>query len=186
MNTNEIAVAGATQLAQCLSRVREDQLDGLTGAIVAAGRVYVYGAGRSLLMLRCMAMRLMHLGFTSYVVGDTTTPAFGEKDLLIVASGSGSTSSVTNVAAKAKALGGTLAVVTTRADSALGRMADHLVEVPVPTDKAGDEDRDQALLPGGSLFEQATLLIGDAMVLPLGALRKIPTDRAFALHANLE
>jgi 6-phospho-3-hexuloisomerase len=65
-------------------------------------------------------------------------------------------------------------------------MADHLVEVPVPTDEVGDEGRDQALLPGGSLFEQATLLIGDAMVLPLAERRKVPTDRAFALHANLE
>ena len=109
----------------------------------------------------------MHLGFTSYVVGDTTTPAFGEKDLLIVASGSGSTSSVTNVAAKAKLLGGTLAVITTRADSALGRMADHLVEVPVLTDQVDGECMGRPLLPGGSLFEQATLLIGDAMCSPI-------------------
>jgi len=186
MNTNEIAVAGATQLAQCLSRVREDQLDGLADAIVAARGVYVCGAGRSLLMLRCMAMRLMHLGFTSYVVGDTTTPAFDEKDLLIAASGSGSTSSVVGVAEKAKALGGTLAVITTRADSALGRMADHLVEVPTLADREGGEGGERPLLPGGSLFEQATLLIGDAMVLPLSARHGIPTDRAFALHANLE
>lgn len=186
MNTNEIAVAGATQLAQCLSRVREDQIDGLANAIVAARGVYVCGAGRSLLMMRCMAMRLMHLGFTSYVVGDTTTPAFGEGDLLVAASGSGSTSSVTNVAAKAKLLGGTLAVITTRADSALGRMADHLVEVPVLTDQVDGECVGRPLLPGGSLFEQATLLIGDAMVLPLGARHRIPTDQAFALHANLE
>ena len=50
MNTNEIAVTGANQLAQCLSRVREDQLDGLTDAIVTARGIYVCGAGRSLLM----------------------------------------------------------------------------------------------------------------------------------------
>ena len=54
-------------------------------------------------------------------------------------------------------------IPSTRADSALGRMADHLVEVPVLTDQVDGECMGRPLLPGGSLFEQATLLIGDAM-----------------------
>ena len=60
-------------------------------AICKAKKIYVAGAGRSLLTLRCLAMRLMHLGFESYVVGDTTTPAFEKEDLRIAGSGSGET-----------------------------------------------------------------------------------------------
>lgn len=186
VNINEIARVGATQLSDCVSKVSDAQLRSLIEAICGAKKVYVYGAGRSLLMLRCLAMRLMHLGLTSYVVGDTTTPAFGPDDLLIVASGSGSTMSVVNMAKKAKDLGGALAVLTIKSESALGSMADVLVEVPAYTDKVAYADLERPLMPGGSLFEQSVLLLGDALVLPISEHQNIPTDHAFALHANLE
>lgn len=186
MEIGRIARMGATQLADCLAKVDERQLEGLADAIVAARSVFVCGAGRSLLMLRCLAMRLMHLGLTSHVVGDTTTPAFGEGDLLIAASASGSTSSVVNVAEKARALGGMVAAITILPGSTLGHLADYVVEVPAYTDKPGDDRLERPLLPGGSMFEQAVLLLGDALVLPLGKRADVPLDRAFTLHANLE
>lgn len=37
-------------------------------------------------MIRGLAMRLMHLGFDSHVVGDTTTPALAAGGLLIASS----------------------------------------------------------------------------------------------------
>jgi 6-phospho-3-hexuloisomerase len=46
------------------------------------------------------AMRFMHLGYTVFIV--ETTPAILEGDLLLVASGSGTTSSVVSSAEKAK------------------------------------------------------------------------------------
>lgn len=57
-------------------------------------RIFVYGTGRSGLMLKAFAMRLMQIGLNSYVVGETTTPSVQEGDLLIVASASGETGSV--------------------------------------------------------------------------------------------
>lgn len=184
--TSARASLGAEQLAGCLERVDAAQLDELEDAIVSARRVFVAGAGRSLLMLRAFAMRLMHLGFTAYVVGDTTTPAFGEDDLLIAGSGSGTTSGVVNVAKKAKALGGRVACFTIKADSPLGQLSDYVVTIPAYTDKEDYEGMEKPVLPGGSEFESSILLLGDAMVVPLGEKRGIPTDRAFDLHANLE
>ncbi len=67
---------------------------GLGGHLGQTGRVFVAGAGRSGLVLRMAAMRLMHLGMTVHVAGDTTTPAISSGDLLLVASGSGTTSGV--------------------------------------------------------------------------------------------
>ncbi|NLO77568.1 MAG: 6-phospho-3-hexuloisomerase, partial [Methanomicrobiales archaeon] len=43
--------------------------------LVGAERIYVMGAGRSGLVAKGFAMRLMHLGMHSYVVGETITPA---------------------------------------------------------------------------------------------------------------
>jgi len=186
MNISEIANEAGLQLAECLGKVNDTQMEQLEDAICEAKRIFVFGAGRSMLMLRCLAMRLMHLGLVSYVVGDTTTPAFGKGDLLITASGSGTTSGVVNVARKAKTLGGKIAVMTIKRESELGMLADYLVEIPAYTDKVQYKDLKRPLLPGGSLFEQSVLLLGDALVLPISEKEKIPTDMAFTLHANLE
>jgi len=43
--------------------------------ILDAKRIYVTGAGRSGLIARAFAMRLLHLGFDVFVVGETVTPA---------------------------------------------------------------------------------------------------------------
>lgn len=44
-------------------------------AILRAHRVFVFGTGRSGLVLKMVAMRLMHLGLPVQVVGETTTTA---------------------------------------------------------------------------------------------------------------
>ena len=46
------------------------------------------------------AMRLMHLGYIVYVVGETITPALREGDLLVGVSGSGKSISVIDAASK--------------------------------------------------------------------------------------
>lgn len=189
MNIPEVAARGTVELAECVSQVDPSQLNALMEEICSASKVYSCGAGRSLLQMRCFAMRLMHLGFTSYVVGDTTTPAFEAGDFLIAASASGATSGVISIAKKAKSLGGRVAVLTTRPESELAELADLVVCVPAQTDKvpsvAGEEGR-KTVFPGGSMFEQSVLIIGDALVVPLAERRGVPLNRMFALHANLE
>lgn len=186
MKVNELAASAARELADTLEKVDENQIQQLMQAILDAKKIYVAGAGRSLLMLRGMAMRLMHLGFESYVVGDTTTPAFEPGDLLIAGSGSGETGGLINVVTKAKKIGGKVAVMTIRKNSTLGQMADVLIEIPAYTDKGDTSDLKRPILPGGTMFEQCMLFIGDTIVIPLGEKIDIPTDRAFSRHANLE
>lgn len=186
MDVTVIAARAAEELAGTLAGIDERQVDQLMEAICKAKKVYVAGAGRSLLMLRCIAMRLMHLGFESYVVGDTTTPAFEKEDLLIMGSGSGETSGLINIAKKAKKIGGTVAALTIRRESTLGQLVDLLVEIPAYTDKVESSEDSRPILPGGSMFEQSMLVLGDAMVLPLAERAGVPTDRAFSRHANLE
>lgn len=186
MHVAETAAKAAIELSDVLKKIKDEQVQKLIDEICEAKRIYVAGAGRSLLMLRCFAMRLMHLGFESYVVGDTTTPAFEPGDLLIIGSGSGETSTVLSIANKAKKIGGTIAVITIKADSSLGRMADLLVEIPGYTNKVDFQDLKRPIMPSGSLFEQSLLLLGDAVVIPLAEKKGIPLDKPFSRHANLE
>ncbi|MDO4323011.1 MAG: 6-phospho-3-hexuloisomerase [Lachnospiraceae bacterium] len=186
MEIKNVAAAAAREIAETLQKIDENQVDLLVGEILKAKKVYVSGAGRSLLMMRGIAMRLMHLGFESYVVGDTTTPAFEKGDLLIVGSGSGETSGLINVVNKAKKLGGNIAVFTIKKESSLGKMADVLVEIPAFTPKVHYENMKRTILPSGSLFEQCLLVLGDTIVIPLAEKRNIVLEGEFSRHANLE
>jgi 6-phospho-3-hexuloisomerase len=87
-------------------------------------RIFVTGEGRSGLVARMFAMRLMHLGCQDYVVGETTTPSIQAGDLLIDFSGSGSTGNLVAIATKAKEIGARIVSVTTQTDSPLGKVAD--------------------------------------------------------------
>lgn len=139
MKINNIGALAAKELSKTLESINEEQIQTLIKAICASKRIFVYGAGRSMLMLRGIAMRLMHLGFDSYVVGDTITPALQENDLLILGSASGETSGLINVANKAKSLGGRIAVLTIDKTSTLGKLSDYIIEIPAYTDKIEDE-----------------------------------------------
>lgn len=158
------------------------------GAIIPliqqAGRVFVVGAGRTGLALKAAAMRLMHLGLTVFVVGETTTPAITAGDLLIAGSGSGTTSSIVKAAEKAVAAGARVVAISTTATSPLAAVATLVVVLPAARkqDHGGEISRQYA----GSLFEQSVLLLLDAVFQTLWGLDGTPAEEIWQRHANLE
>ena len=173
--TKTAAIAGM-EISEIESRIDEKQLKQLMEKIRRAKKIYVCGAGRSLLMLRCFAMRLMHVGYDAYVVGDTTTPAFEEGDLLIVGTASGETTNLISIA-----------VCSIFPESSLGKRADAFVRIPAYTDKLPEsDDNKKNILPGGSMFEISMLVLFDTMIMPLAEEKSVATNTYFARHANLE
>ncbi|WP_311211592.1 MULTISPECIES: 6-phospho-3-hexuloisomerase [unclassified Arthrobacter] len=160
------------------------QLAVLAGRIHRAKRVFLAGAGRSGLVLRMAAMRLMHLGLTVHVAGDTTTPAITSGDLLVVASGSGTTSGVVKAAETAIAAGADVAAVTTNPGSPLAGLADALVIIPAAqkTDHGSSLSRQYS----GSLFEQSLFLATEAVFQTLWENTDEPAEQLWLRHANLE
>ena len=121
---------------------RED-IKSMLQKILEGDRIFVMGAGRSGLVAKAFAMRLMHLGFTVYVVGETTTPAVGQKDVVIAISGSGETRSIADLGKIVKDIGSTLITVTSKKESTLGRTSD--ITMVLPSKTKNDHDA------GGSL-----------------------------------
>lgn len=160
------------------------QLAVLAERIRRAERVFLSGAGRSGLVLRMAAMRLMHLGLTVHVAGDTTTPAIAAGDLLVVASGSGTTSGVVKAAETAIAAGANVAAVTTNPGSPLAGLADALVIIPAAqkTDHGSSLSRQYS----GSLFEQSLFLATEAVFQTLWENTDEPAEQLWLRHANLE
>ncbi|MHA6484218.1 6-phospho-3-hexuloisomerase [Paenibacillus sp. strain BS8-2] len=171
------------ELEQTLQAVRSVEVDALTKQITEADKIFVAGAGRSGLMMRAFAMRLMHMGFRAYVVGETITPGISEEDLLLIGSGSGETKTLVSMAAKAQSIGAAVGVVTIVPESTLGRLADSIVQIPAVTKDSASGSSSQ---PMGTLFEQCLLLLLDAIVLDLMESKKLQGTAMYSNHANLE
>jgi 6-phospho-3-hexuloisomerase len=159
-------------------------LDEAVSLIRDAPRVFVLGAGRSGLALRMTAMRLMHLGLTVHVVGETTTPAIGEHDVLLVASGSGTTAGIVRAAETATAVGAAVIALTTDARSALADLSRTVIIVPAAQKQ--DHTGAVSIQYAGGLFEQAIVFIGDAIFHTLWKLSGTDAAELWPRHANLE
>lgn len=187
MEIKEILQRITEELSDCFASLQEEQLKALEERIKGANKIFVAGAGRSLMMIRGLAMRLMHMGFQSYVVGETVTPAIEPGDLLIIASGSGSTGTLTVIAEKCKRIGGELALITTMPNSPIGELADCIVEVKAATTKSEANTR-KTFQPGANTFEQSVLLIGDAIFIDIISAGDLEENNRVLMkrHANLE
>ena len=187
MAVKEVLLQVHDELLHCFEKLDESQLQKLENYIKNANRVFVAGAGRSLLMIRGLAMRLMHMGYTAYVVGETVTPAIQPGDLLVIASGSGSTETLTVIAQKCKKLGAKLALITTAPHSPISRLADCIVQVYAATTKEIDSVA-TSIQAGANTFEQSVLLIADAIVTDITRDTNIDetNTRLMLRHANLE
>jgi 6-phospho-3-hexuloisomerase len=172
------------EITGTVAKIDEQQLAGLAAQLGQSGRVFAAGAGRSGLVLRMAAMRLMHLGLTVHIAGDTTTPAISAGDLLLVASGSGTTSGVVKSAETAAKAGARIAAFTTNPDSPLARLADTVVIIPAAqkTDHGSSVSRQYS----GSLFEQSLFLATEALFLSLWDNTDVPAEELWLRHANLE
>ena len=156
----------------------------LIPAITNAEHIFIMGAGRTGLMMKAAAMRLMHLGYKVHVVGETTAPAIEKGDVLIAGSGSGTTSGIVRAAETAKKVGAGVLCFTTNADSRLALLADHTVTIPA----AQKQERNETISKqyAGSLFEQSLLLVFDALIQTLWGLEGSSASELWKRHANME
>ncbi|PKB00560.1 3-hexulose-6-phosphate isomerase [Flavobacteriaceae bacterium MAR_2009_75] len=161
-----------------------NEIANLIAPITNAKRIFVMGAGRTGLMMGAAAMRLMHLGYTVHVVGETTAPAIAEGDLLIAGSGSGTTNGIVRAAETAKKIGAAILCFTTDNTSTLAELADQTVTIPAAQKQARDEKVSKQY--AGSLFEQSLLLVLDAFIQILWSLDGSTASELWKRHANME
>lgn len=184
METLDNAARILGDLQDIISGIDPEKAQAVLSDIRRANRVFVAGAGRSLLMMRAFAMRLMHLGLTVYVVGETVTPAIGEGDLLLGGTASGETATLKVMAQKTKKAGARLDLLTIYKDSSIAKLADSVLVIPAATNQV--KGGKTSWQPGGSSFEQSLLVLLDGMTAALAGQMGIPLSGALGLHANLE
>ncbi len=151
----------------------EENVDKFENIIIEAENVFVTGAGRSGLAAKAFAMRLMHLGVSAYVVGETISPAINKGDCIIAISGSGETNTIVSAAKIAKNRGSSVLSVTSYPESTLGQLSDCCLLVKGRTMQEIDDENYMkrqiygnytSLTPLGTAFELTTLVFLDAIV----------------------
>jgi 6-phospho-3-hexuloisomerase len=126
-------------------------------------------------------MRLMHLGYTVYAVGETITPALQKDDIFISVSGSGESTNVVNDTKKARDKGCRILVVTSKADSSLAALADQILVIP-GTVKGDTDDKRKSIQLLSSLFDQSLHITLDAVCLLLSYRDQTANDLATKAH----
>jgi 6-phospho-3-hexuloisomerase len=182
MDQGPIAQSGAwlavgREIAETLARVNASAFQSLLDVFRDKGRRWFFsGQGRSGLVAEMAAMRFMHIGRAAHFVSESTAPSIQAGDGLCVISGSGKTSVSLHFGRIAKGEGAKIALITREPDSELAKLSDCVFHAPIET----------TLQFGGSLFEQTSLIILDAIVSEL--MQAIPDAHRMMMsrHTNLQ
>ena len=178
--------------------VDEEHSQQLITEILSGRRIYVTGAGRSGLVAKAFAIRLMHLGFPCYVIGETITPAFESGDMLVVFSGSGETKSVVSAAEKVHELGGWTCLITANPESHAAGYVDLVIDLGESSGNSADlppeyevrqisgQYRSVSVPIGrGSAFEMVALAYSDAIISALMAASHMDPDEVRLRFSNI-
>lgn len=171
------------EINQVMDKVDESSLDGALPYFQKNRRIFVLGAGRSGFQGKGFAMRLMHIGYPVYVLGETITPAIKKGDLWVAISGSGTTKGVLAETEAAKKLGLSIIALTSDKNSPLGQLADWTIVVPGAIKTGLGEPSVQLL---SSLFDQTVHITLDTLTLKLAKRDKTSQEDALNAHVNVE
>jgi 6-phospho-3-hexuloisomerase len=186
----------ASKIRAISKAISDDDVEKFLAELLQAKRIYVIGAGRSGLVAKAFAMRLMHLGLAAFVVGETITPALTRDDVMVVFSGSGKTKTVADIADTAKEIGAHICLITSNAESRIGKIADCVVIIEHHRDEVEDDavefeirqmlGEHKSFAPLGTVFETASIVFADAIISRLMEITKTDESALKIRHTNIE
>lgn len=181
----ELKDAIINEIDTCLNKTDENEFEQAIKLINEAKRIFIAGAGRTGIVSSEFAMRLMHIGYHVYRVGDVTTPAIGENDLLVVSSGSGETKSMLNLVNTAKKVNAKILLFTTKTESSIASLCDNKIVIHGKAAKS-DDGSVKSIQPLSNLFAQSLILTMDMIIIRLMSDYNIDESKLKNNHTNLE
>ena len=169
------------KISEILDATDDTLADELTKRLDSANRIFIAGAGRSRLVGNFLAMRLMHAGYEVSVVGEIVTPSVNQGDLLVTISGSGETEQLTAFAKRAVAIGADIVLISAKATSTIGDLADAVYQIGSP-----DSYETIKGMPMGTAFELSALCFLEALISHIIWEKGVPEEVMKTRHANLE
>ena len=165
------------QVTASVARIDPTIVERAVGILTKAPSIFVYGAGRSGIIGRAFAMRLVQTGLTAYVIGESVTPIVRRGDAVFILSGRGESYSSIQTANIVRREGADLIVVTARSTSKLAHASTLLIPIDFPEPLRTD------LAPLGTLFESASLRLTDAFIAEILRVRGETEESMRRRHA---
>jgi 6-phospho-3-hexuloisomerase len=172
------------EVGDALSGVGQDAADRICDEIIRARTIVCFGLGREGLMVRAFCMRLTHLGLRAFVVFDVTTPPVGPGDLVVVSAGPGELKTAETIVDLGRQAGARVLVVTAQPSGTVPGKADVAIHLPAQT--MADDRGGAGLLPMGSTYEIALLILFDLVALMLLQRTGQTMEQVRGRHFNLE
>jgi len=165
-----------------LSTISNEEINSIQSLFFDAHRIFVYGAGRSGLVARAFAIRLVHLGFQTFVIGETIGAPVKKDDLVVIVSGSGETIPAVMTAEIAHNIGAPVLVITGVSQARITRFA---LQTIILYGFVNESER-KRLAPMGTLFEASAWIFLDALIAKLMDAKGETEENMRSRHATLE
>jgi 6-phospho-3-hexuloisomerase len=170
------------KIKEILNKVPQEEIIKINEMFFKSNRIFVYGAGRSGLVAKAFAIRLVHLGFQAFVIGETITPPVQKEDLVLIISGSGETIPAVMTAEIAHKLNAKVVSITAKQKSEIAEYAD----ITLLISSGCTEVERKKYAPLGTLFEASVWILLDGIIADL-LNRKNETEEIMrSRHATLE
>ena len=170
------------KIKDILQKVSQKEIEEIKQLFFNAHHIFVYGAGRSGLVARAFAIRLVHLGYQAFVIGETITVPVQQDDLVVIVSGSGETIPAVMTAEIAHNLGAQVISVTGKKDSDIAHYADITLFISA---NCNEKER-KRYAPLGTLFEASVWILLDGLIADLLHSKKETEESMRRRHATLE
>jgi len=130
--------------------------------LTSANNVFVYGSGRSGLVGRTFAMRLMQLGIESFFIGETITPAVKPGDCVFFVSKTGETQTAIQAAeiVDNRVENSDIIVLTASPESPLAELGDVVISIQ----STDNSEKNRKLAPLGTIFEDTAMIFLDGLI----------------------
>jgi 3-hexulose-6-phosphate synthase/6-phospho-3-hexuloisomerase len=170
------------KIKDILSKVTQEEINKVKDLFLNSKRIFVYGAGRSGLVAKAFAIRLVHLGFQTFVIGETITAPVQNGDLVVIVSGSGETIPAVMTAEIAHNLGAYVISITAKKQSEIAQYAD----VTLYIESTCYELKRKKYAPLGTLFEASVWILFDGIIADLLNSKNETEEIMRSRHATLE
>lgn len=152
-----------TNVLMSLKMTEEDlrALHEMVNSLLSAKKIFLYGVGRSGLVAKAFAIRLVQLGLNVFFIGESNTPMVEEDAVVLIISNTGQTMSAVQTSNITRRIGAKVFAMTSNPHSKLAQAASTHIRIAgnVPN---GEEKMKYA--PLGTIFEEASALLLDAVV----------------------
>ena len=170
------------KIRDILEKISEEDVNKVKNLFFQCNRIFVYGAGRSGLVAKAFAIRLVHLGFQTFVIGETISAPVTKGDLVIIVSGSGETIPAVMTAEIAHKIGAKVVSITGKKRSEIAKYAD----VTLFISSSCDEEERKKYAPLGTLFEASVWVLLDGLIADLMDSKNETEEDMRSRHATLQ